>query len=165
MFCRPQSSCILPAVVHPTKCCVNQTFSEAIVPHIHPVHTTTVNNMNYVHKHYFPKTQSAVSNVTQQHFKCGDDSCPMPMGPGVGGPGMGPGFGGPGMGPGFGGPGMGPGFGGPGMGPGYGGPGMGPGFGGPGMGPGFGGPGMGPGFGGPGMGPGMGMGPSQGMRR
>ncbi|MFD2445810.1 CotD family spore coat protein [Bacillus sp. CGMCC 1.16607] len=112
MFCRPNN--ILPAIVHPTKCCTNHTFANTIVPHIHPSHTTTVNHQNFQHKHYFPHTQSVVGEVTHQHFNC--------SGPG---PGMAPGFGagpGVGMGPGFGaGPGMSPGFGpGPGMYPGVG---------------------------------------------
>jgi spore coat protein D len=147
MFCRPRPTNILPAVVHPTKCLVNHTFSTTVVPHIHPVHTTTVNHHNFQHKHYCPQTQSAVSDVTHQQFDCCGPG--MGAGPGIGGPGygFGPGMGGPGYGagPGMGGPGFG---GGPGMGgPGFGG---GPGMGGPGMGM---GPGMSPGFG-----PGMGMG-------
>ncbi|WP_318293550.1 CotD family spore coat protein [[Bacillus] enclensis] len=93
MFCRPRPRpCnVLPAVVHPTKNCVNQTFTTYEVPHIHPQHTTTVNNIQYQHKHYFPQTQSAVDSVTNQQFNCGG---------GQGGPGFGPGGpGGPGFGP------------------------------------------------------------------
>jgi spore coat protein D len=110
MFCRPRPTNVLPAVVHPTKCCTNHNFSTTIVPHIHPTHTTTVNHHLYQHKHYFPQTQSVVSDVSHQHM-----NCPGP-GPGFGaGPGMTPGFGaGPGMGMG---PGMAPGMA-PGMGPG-----------------------------------------------
>lgn len=110
---------IMPAVIHPTKCCVNHTFSTTVVPHIHPMHTTTVNHQLFQHKHYFPQTQSMVNEVSNQQF-----ACPGPMGPGFGPGPVGPGFGGPGpVGPGFGGPGpVGPGFGagpmGPGMGPG-----------------------------------------------
>ncbi|MDQ0155172.1 CotD family spore coat protein [Robertmurraya andreesenii] len=65
MFCRPN---ILPTIVHPTKCCVNQTFSNNIVPHVHPTHTTTVNHINFQHQHYFPQSYSAVNEVTHQHF-------------------------------------------------------------------------------------------------
>ncbi|MFC5463320.1 CotD family spore coat protein [Lederbergia graminis] len=121
---------VLPAVVHPTKCCVKHTQSNIIQPEIHPSHTTNVHHQNIVHQHYFPHTESNVTEVTNQNVVM---------------PGPGPGFG-PGMmpGPGFG-PGMpGPGMGGPGFGPGMPGPGMG----GPGFGPGMQGPGMpGPGFG------------------
>ncbi|WP_062104838.1 CotD family spore coat protein [Bacillus niameyensis] len=85
---------VLPAVVHPTKCCVNHTQQNFIVPEIHPSHTTTVNHQNFVHQHYFPHTQSVVNEVTNQQVV-------MP-GPGpVPGQGFGPGFG-PGPRPGFG---------------------------------------------------------------
>ncbi|MCJ8006637.1 CotD family spore coat protein [Lederbergia wuyishanensis] len=113
-------TCVMPAVVHPTKCCVNHTCNNVIVPHIHPTHTTTVNHENIINEHYFPHTESFVNEVTEQ-------SVVMPgPGPGFGGaPGFGPGFG-PGVGPGVGpgGPGFGPGFG-PGPRPGFG---PGPGF-------------------------------------
>lgn len=58
---------VLPAVVHPTKCCVNNTFQNNIVPHIHPTHTTTVNHINFQHQHYFPHTQSVANQVTHQN--------------------------------------------------------------------------------------------------
>ncbi|MBM7584297.1 spore coat protein D [Bacillus pakistanensis] len=103
MKCRPNN--VLPAVVHPTKCCVKHVNSVYEVPHIHPVHTTIMNNQMYQHKHYFPQTQSMVDSASHQQFNCGGG----PGGPG--GPGFGPGPGGPGgPGPGFGpgGPGFGP---------------------------------------------------------
>jgi spore coat protein D len=150
----------MPPVIHPTKQIVNHTFSTTVVPHIHPVHTTTVNHHMYQHKHYCPQTASCTEECCNQHIDC--CNCPpaampaaMPAAnaipnampnamPGMGGPG------GPGFGPG--GPGFGPG--GPGFGPG--GPGFGPG--GPGFGPG------GPGFG-PGRPPGFAPGPFMGPRR
>jgi spore coat protein D len=64
MHCRPTN--ILPAVIHPTKCCVKHNFMNNVVPHIHPSHTTTVNHINYQHQHYFPHTQSVVNEVTSQ---------------------------------------------------------------------------------------------------
>jgi spore coat protein D len=120
MYCRPNN--VMPAVVHPTKCCVNHTFSTTVVPHIHPTHTTNVHHNMIQHKHFFPQTQSNVNQVSNQQFVCPPGAAPGFGGPGFG-PGPGPGFGGPGFGPG-----PGPGFGGPGFGPG-------PGFGGPGPGP------------------------------
>ncbi|GIN91996.1 hypothetical protein J6TS1_24370 [Siminovitchia terrae] len=94
---------VLPAVVHPTKCCVNHKFYNNIIPEIHPTHTTNVNHINCEHQHYFPHTESVVNEVTNtQSFAPGP-------GPGIGVP-PGPGFGpmaGPGMGPMMG-PGMGP---------------------------------------------------------
>ncbi|WP_368657246.1 CotD family spore coat protein [Metabacillus halosaccharovorans] len=85
MHCRPK---VMAPIVHPTKCCVNNTYSETIVPHIHPQHTTTVNHEFYKHQHYFPQTQSVQNEVTHQHFNVYG---PTPgFGPGAG-PGAGPG--------------------------------------------------------------------------
>ncbi|GIN56539.1 hypothetical protein J8TS2_08580 [Lederbergia ruris] len=57
---------VLPAIVHPTKCCVKHTCQNYIIPEIHPSHTTTVNHENFVHEHYFPHTESVVNEVTNQ---------------------------------------------------------------------------------------------------
>ena len=146
MYCRPTK--VLPAVVHPTKCCVNHNFENVIVPHVFPSHTTTVNHTNFQSQEHFPHSQSVVNEVSNTDIGPVPGPPPPPNVGGLGGfPGPYPGsvagaFSGPGVGPGFG-PGVGPGFG-PGVGPGFG-PGVGPGFG-PGVGPGF-GPGVGPGFG------------------
>ncbi|MDQ0271030.1 CotD family spore coat protein [Cytobacillus purgationiresistens] len=114
--CGPKTH-VCPPIVHPTKCCVNHTCENVIVPHIHPSHTTNVNHINYQHEHFFPHTESCSTEVTNQQFAEGPGGF---GGPGFGGPGYGgPGFGGPGFGgPGYGGPGFGPrpGFGGPGFG-------------------------------------------------
>jgi spore coat protein D len=83
MYCRPN---ILPTVYHPTKCCVNHTFSNNVVPHVHPTHTTNVNHINYQHQHYFPQSQSTVNEVTHQHFAAGPGPGPA-AGPFPGGPG------------------------------------------------------------------------------
>jgi spore coat protein D len=124
----------LPPVIHPTQQIVNHTFSTTVVPHIHPVHTTTVNHHMYEHKHYCPQTASCAEECCNQHINCCNTCAPAPIAPmpnalpnavpnapgfgGMGGPGFGgPGFGGPGFGgPGFGGPGFGAGA--PGFGPG-----------------------------------------------
>ncbi|KUP08018.1 CotD [Bacillus coahuilensis m2-6] len=88
MHCRPRPNQVLPAVVHPTKQCVKNTYATYEVPHIHPTHTTIVNNELFQHKHYFPQTQSMVNNVQNQQFNCGTGPVP-PMGPmGPMGPGM-----------------------------------------------------------------------------
>lgn len=76
MVCRPN---VLRPIVHPTKCCVNHSFSKTIVPHIHPTHTTNVNHHLFEHQHYFPHTQSAVNEVSQQHLSCGGGPVPRPM--------------------------------------------------------------------------------------
>lgn len=75
MHCRPK---VLPAIVYPTKCCVNNTFTNYIVPHVHPTHTTTVNHINFQHQHYFPQSYSTVDEVTHQNFVAG--TTPRPYG-------------------------------------------------------------------------------------
>ncbi|MED4453766.1 CotD family spore coat protein [Metabacillus fastidiosus] len=96
MHCRPK---VMAPIIHPTKkCCVN-TYSETIVPHIHPQHTTIVNHEHYKHQHYFPQSTSVVNEVTNQHFaSLGPAPFPRPR-PGFGGFG---GPGGPGVFPGYG---------------------------------------------------------------
>lgn len=116
----------LPPVIHPTQEIVNHTFSTTVVPHIHPVHSTTVNHHLYQHKHYCPQTASCCEDVCNQQINCCNPCAPggiptpnVVPGFGAGGPGFvpgGPGFapGGPGFAPG--GPGFAPG--GPGFAPG-----------------------------------------------
>ncbi|WP_419393744.1 CotD family spore coat protein [Cytobacillus praedii] len=82
MYCGPRPTNVLPAIVHPTKCCVNNTFQNNVVPHIHPTHTTNVNHINFQHQHYFPQTQSTVNQVTNQQFV----AAPGPFPGGFGGP-------------------------------------------------------------------------------
>jgi spore coat protein D len=117
-----------PPVVHPTQQIVNHTFSTTVVPHIHPVHTTTVNHHMFQHKHYCPQTASCAEEVCNQHINCCNTCAPTAMMPAAmpaanALPNAMPGFGGgaPGFGPGA--PGFGPGA--PGFG--QGGPGFGPG--------------------------------------
>ncbi|MTH52118.1 spore coat protein CotH [Bacillus mangrovi] len=62
---------MMPPIVHPTQCCMTNTCSTTVVPHIHPQHTTNVNHQMYQHLHYHPQTQSAVNEVSHQHFNCG----------------------------------------------------------------------------------------------
>lgn len=107
---------VTPPVIHPTVNYVNHTFSTTVVPHIHPVHTTTVNHHMFQHKHYCPQSASCCEDVCSQQINCCSPcgTPGMPAGPGFGAaPMMGPGVMGPGpmgagpMGPG---PMMGPGF-------------------------------------------------------
>ena len=63
MYCRPTK--VLPAVVHPTKCCVNHNFENIIVPHVFPSHTTTVNHTNFQSQEHFPHSQSVVNEVSK----------------------------------------------------------------------------------------------------
>lgn len=104
MYCKPSQ--VLPAIVHPTKHCVQNTYNNVVQPHIHPTHNTLVNHTNVQNKHYFPQTQSVQNVVTSQNFNMGPGpsvagaySPGMGMGPGPGqvagayspGMGMGPG--------------------------------------------------------------------------
>src|SRR3954451_22230752 len=87
MYCRPKK--VLPAIVCPTKCCVNHNFENVVQPVIHPSHTTNVNHTNIQQQHFFPHTESVVNEVTEQNL--GPAPYPMPYpGPGMG-MGMGPG--------------------------------------------------------------------------
>ena len=61
MYCRPK---ILPAIVCPTKCCVNNTFDQFVQPVVHPSHTTNVNHTNLQYQHHFPHTQSFVNETS-----------------------------------------------------------------------------------------------------
>ncbi|MBM7703273.1 spore coat protein [Metabacillus iocasae] len=66
MYCRPTKCC--PPIVHPTKCNTQFSAQDVVVPHIHPSHTTFVNQTNFKHVHYFPQTQSTVNEETSQQF-------------------------------------------------------------------------------------------------
>lgn len=57
--------CVAPPVIHPTECCVVNTCSTVIVPHIHPVHTQFVNHEVIQHKHQFEST-TGYQNVVQE---------------------------------------------------------------------------------------------------
>lgn len=83
MFCGK----ILPAVVHPTKCCVKHTQENFIQPHIYPTHTTNVHHTVIGHKSYFPQTQSFANEVSNVNL---GPSMGPPPGPGYG---LGPAFG------------------------------------------------------------------------
>ncbi|ALC81374.1 MULTISPECIES: spore coat protein [Bacillus] len=94
MFCRPRPNMMAP-IVHPTKHCQNNTFSESVVPHIHPTHVNNVNHHKFNHVHYYPQTQSQSNQVSHQNF-----NAPGPYPGQVAGAQMGPGQMGPGqMGP------------------------------------------------------------------
>jgi spore coat protein D len=56
---------VLPAVVHPTKCCVTHSQENFIQPHIYPSHTTHVNHQVIQHQNFYPHTDSFVNEVNQ----------------------------------------------------------------------------------------------------
>ncbi|MCM3766612.1 spore coat protein [Neobacillus niacini] len=70
-----------PPVIHPTQEYVNHTFSTTVVPHIHPVHTTTVNHHMFEHKHYCPQTASCCEEVCNQHINCCNPCAPTAVMP------------------------------------------------------------------------------------
>lgn len=95
MYCRPKCcpTTVCPPVVSPTKCNVNHTCQNIIIPHVHPSHTTTVNHINYQHQHHFPHTTSCVNEVTVTDIGAVPGPPPAPtagFGP-MFGPGFGPG--------------------------------------------------------------------------
>nr|WP_042350143.1 CotD family spore coat protein [Bacillus massiliigorillae] len=67
----------MPANVSPTNNVVNKNIFKHIVPHVHPTHTTTVNDHVFQHQHYFPQTQSVVNRCCNQQVICGGMP-PMP---------------------------------------------------------------------------------------
>ncbi|MFC5711837.1 spore coat protein [Thalassorhabdus alkalitolerans] len=80
---------VLPTVMHPTKCHVKHHCCEYIVPEVHPSHTTNVTHHNYKHLHSFPHTESAVDQITHQHFVAGPGAPgPQVAGAHMPGPGM-----------------------------------------------------------------------------
>lgn len=83
MYCRPTK--VLPAVVHPTKCCVNHNFENIIVPHVYPTHTTTVNHTNFQNQQHFPQSQSVVNEVTNTNVGPVQGPPPRPNTGGFGG--------------------------------------------------------------------------------
>ncbi|WP_084361052.1 CotD family spore coat protein [Neobacillus fumarioli] len=72
---------VTPPVIHPTTNYVNHTFSTTVVPHIHPIHTTTINHHVYQHKHYCPQTSSCCEEVCNQQINCCNPCAPglMPV--------------------------------------------------------------------------------------
>ncbi len=67
---------VAPAQVTPPQEFVNTNLQNTVVPHVHPSHTTTVNQHLFTHKHYFPHTQSVVNECFSQHLVC---PCPPPV--------------------------------------------------------------------------------------
>ncbi len=61
---------VSPAVVSPTNNILNKNIMKTIVPHVHPTHTTTVNEHVYQHQHYFPHTKSVVNQCCSQQLIC-----------------------------------------------------------------------------------------------
>lgn len=61
----------LPPVVHPTQNVINKNIMKHVVPHVHPTHTTTVNEHVFQHQHHFPQTQSVVNKCCNQQVICG----------------------------------------------------------------------------------------------
>ncbi|RDU36867.1 spore coat protein CotD [Neobacillus piezotolerans] len=123
MYC-PRPTQVLPAIVHPTQCCVTCSYENIIQPHVHPSHTTNVHHTNIENTHHFTHTESFVNeaSVTDLGPVPGPPPAPTVAGAFAPGPGFAPGMMGPGMmgpemmGPGMGAPGMmAPGMMGPGM--------------------------------------------------
>ncbi|MBD3108166.1 spore coat protein CotH [Bacillus sp. AGMB 02131] len=70
---------VCPPVVHQPIQFVKQNTITHIVPHVHPVQTTEINNHVFKHQHHFPHTYQSASTVSNQQQQCGS---PMPPAPG-----------------------------------------------------------------------------------
>ncbi|PLT35261.1 hypothetical protein CUU64_05815 [Bacillus sp. V5-8f] len=60
----------MPGTVSPTQNFVNTNVIPHVVPHVHPSHTTNVNQHVFTHQHYFPHTASVVNQCFEQHVVC-----------------------------------------------------------------------------------------------
>lgn len=69
---------VAPAQVSPTQEVVKTNIFNTVVPHFHPVHTTTVNRHVTHHQHYFPRTQSVVNEYEETQQNCGTPQNPNP---------------------------------------------------------------------------------------
>ncbi|RHW38272.1 hypothetical protein D1B33_05130 [Lysinibacillus yapensis] len=69
---------VAPAQVSPTQEVVKTNIFNTVVPHYHPVHTTTVNKHMIHNQHYFPQTQSVVNEVFESEENCGTPENPNP---------------------------------------------------------------------------------------
>lgn len=63
---------IAPAQVSPTQEVVRTNIFNTIVPHFHPIHTTTVNRHIYHHQHFYPRTYSEVNEYYQTSQQSGN---------------------------------------------------------------------------------------------
>lgn len=60
-----------PPRVSPTRENVRTNVINTVVPHIHPTHTTTVNQHVIHNQHYFPHTESVVNECYETNTICG----------------------------------------------------------------------------------------------
>ncbi|WP_254901149.1 CotD family spore coat protein [Tuberibacillus sp. Marseille-P3662] len=67
MPCPPQ---MMPAQFDPPQENVVYHPQDVIIPHVHPSHTTHVNQLNYKHMHYFPHTESMEETCTSEEYCC-----------------------------------------------------------------------------------------------
>ena len=67
-YCPPQ---VFPAQYDPPQQYVKTNLYNKVVSHVHPSHTTTVNNLHVNHQHYFPHTESCVNECCETHTICG----------------------------------------------------------------------------------------------
>ena len=70
---------VCPPVVHQPIQFVKQNTFTHIVPHVHPVQTTEINNHLFKHERHVPHTYQSASNVSNQQCSYGS---PMPPRPG-----------------------------------------------------------------------------------
>lgn len=69
---------VAPAQVSPTQEVVRTNIFNTVVPHFHPLHTTTVNKYVTQNEHFFPRTQSVVNKCFETQRNCGNPDNPNP---------------------------------------------------------------------------------------
>ena len=79
IYCPPNvhPTQVAPAQVSPTQQVIKTNIFNTVVPHVHPVHTTTVNRHYIHHRHYFPHTQSVENEYIDTQNNRGNSVAPM----------------------------------------------------------------------------------------
>lgn len=66
--------------VSPTRQYVQRNMTNAVVPHFHPSHLTTVNQHFINNQHHFPHTESVVNECYETNTMCGTPFRPQTCG-------------------------------------------------------------------------------------
>lgn len=74
---------VCPPVCHQPIHFIKENCYTHIVPHVHPVQTTFVNNHVFRHEHSFPHSQQQVNRANTQRVQLGAPMPPRPGCPGV----------------------------------------------------------------------------------
>ncbi|WP_249870662.1 spore coat protein [Oceanobacillus saliphilus] len=80
-------------IVHPTKHHCVQQYSESVVNHVHPSHTTVMKHHTVKNKHFYPHSTSVQQTMDSVHQHGGAYPVPSPYAPGQVAGAMAPGYG------------------------------------------------------------------------